>query len=129
MIRTRIAATAALATFGLAALGAALAGPANADTDTSSAPSASDTSSSAPSASNAATAQPSTSTLRSQVADQTAQVQAKVNQLQANGDESIASTFKQQMLMNRLSQMSEMSASVVSSSNSAIASMARNVKG
>jgi hypothetical protein len=42
---------------------------------------------------------------------------------------SIADMFEMQMLMNHLSQLSEMSTSVVSSSNTAISSMARNVKG
>lgn len=41
---------------------------------------------------------------------------------------SIADMFEMQMLMNHLSQLSEMSTSVVSSSNTAISSMARNVK-
>jgi len=42
---------------------------------------------------------------------------------------SIADMFDMQMLMNHLSQLSEMSTAVVSASNSAISSMARNVKG
>jgi hypothetical protein len=42
---------------------------------------------------------------------------------------SIADMFEMQMLMNHLSQLSEMSTSVVSASNTAISSMARNVKG
>lgn len=42
---------------------------------------------------------------------------------------SIADMFDMQMLMNHLSQLSEMSTSVVSASNAAISSMARNVKG
>ncbi|MCE2982865.1 MAG: DUF5407 domain-containing protein [Parachlamydia sp.] len=42
---------------------------------------------------------------------------------------SIADMFDMQMLMNHLAQLSEMSTSVVSASNSAIQSMARNVKG
>ncbi len=42
---------------------------------------------------------------------------------------SILDMFEMQMLMNHLSQISEMSTSVVSSANSAINSMARNVKG
>lgn len=41
---------------------------------------------------------------------------------------SIGDMFEMQMLMNHLSQLSEMSTSVVSASNSAIASMARNLK-
>jgi len=41
---------------------------------------------------------------------------------------SIGDMFEMQMLMNHLSQLSEMSTNVVSASNSAIQSMARNVK-
>lgn len=41
---------------------------------------------------------------------------------------SIGDMFEMQMLMNHLSQLSEMSTSVVSASNAAIMSMARNVK-
>ena len=41
---------------------------------------------------------------------------------------SIGDMFEMQMLMNHLSQLSEMATSVVSASNSAIASMARNLK-
>lgn len=42
---------------------------------------------------------------------------------------SIADMFDMQMLMNHLSQMSEMSTAVVNAANSSIVSMARNVKG
>jgi hypothetical protein len=42
---------------------------------------------------------------------------------------SIGDMFEMQMLMNHLSQLSEMSTAVASASNTAIASMARNVKG
>jgi len=42
---------------------------------------------------------------------------------------SILDMFEMQMLMNHLSQISEMSTSVVSAANSAIQSMSRNVKG
>lgn len=42
---------------------------------------------------------------------------------------SIADMFDMQMLMNHLSQMSEMSTAIVNAANSAIVSMARNVKG
>lgn len=42
---------------------------------------------------------------------------------------SIGDMFEMQMLMNHLSQLSEMSTNVVSAANSAIMSMARNVKG
>lgn len=41
---------------------------------------------------------------------------------------SIADMFEMQMLMNHLSQLTEMSTNVVSASNAAIQSMARNVK-
>lgn len=42
---------------------------------------------------------------------------------------SIGDMFEMQMLMNHLSQLSEMSSNVVSAANSAIMTMARNVKG
>jgi hypothetical protein len=42
---------------------------------------------------------------------------------------SIADMFEMQMLMNHLSQLSEMTTNVVAASNTAINSMARNVKG
>lgn len=42
---------------------------------------------------------------------------------------SIGDMFEMQMLMNHLSQLSEMSTNVVAATNSAISSMARNVKG
>jgi hypothetical protein len=42
---------------------------------------------------------------------------------------SIGDMFEMQMLMNHLSQLSEMSTAVVSASNSMIGSMARNIKG
>jgi hypothetical protein len=59
----------------------------------------------------------------------TADVRAKLETLKQKGDQiSIADMFEMQLLMNHLSQLSEMATSVVSSSNSAIASMARNVK-
>lgn len=42
---------------------------------------------------------------------------------------SIGDMFEMQMLMNHLSQLSEMSTNVVAASNAAISSMARNLKG
>ncbi len=42
---------------------------------------------------------------------------------------SIGDMFEMQMLMNHLSQISEMATAVVNASHSAISSMARNVKG
>jgi hypothetical protein len=41
---------------------------------------------------------------------------------------SIGDMFEMQMLMNHLSQLSEMSTNIVAASNSAISSMARNLK-
>jgi hypothetical protein len=59
----------------------------------------------------------------------TAAVQAKLKLLKQKGEQiSIADMFEMQMLMNHLSQLSEMSTSVLAASNSAISSMARNVK-
>lgn len=55
---------------------------------------------------------------------------AKLLQIQSNRSSiSIGDMFEMQMLMNHLSQLSEMSTNVVSASHSAISSMARNVKG
>jgi hypothetical protein len=66
-------------------------------------------------------------TAQTSAADQ--QVQDKLVAMQAKGDSvSITDMFEMQELMNRLSQLSEMSSAVVSASNSAVASMARNVK-
>jgi hypothetical protein len=57
-------------------------------------------------------------------------VKAKIDAIKQKGDQlSIGEMFEMQMLMNHLSQMSEMSTQVVSASNQAIISMARNVKG
>jgi hypothetical protein len=54
----------------------------------------------------------------------------KIQILQSRGSAiSIADMFDMQMLMNHLQQLSEMSTNVVSTANSAISSMARNVKG
>jgi Family of unknown function (DUF5407) len=62
------------------------------------------------------------------VAGATADVKKKLDALTGSEDISISDMFEMQMLMNRLSQLSEMATSVVSATNSAIASMARNVK-
>jgi Family of unknown function (DUF5407) len=54
---------------------------------------------------------------------------AKLNEIQLRRSAiSIGDMFEMQMLMNHLSQLSEMTTAVVSSANSAITSMARNVK-
>jgi hypothetical protein len=59
----------------------------------------------------------------------TASVKKKFAAIQGTADQiSIVEMFEMQMLMNNLSQLSEMSTSIVSASNSAISSMARNVK-
>jgi len=42
---------------------------------------------------------------------------------------SIGDMFEMQMLMNHLSQLSEMATNVVAASNAAVSSMARNIKG
>ncbi len=42
---------------------------------------------------------------------------------------SIADMFEMQMLMNHLSQMSEMTTAIVNAANQAITNMARNIKG
>ncbi len=60
-----------------------------------------------------------------------ATVSAKAKLLEIQGRRSaisIGDMFEMQMLMNHLSQLSEMSTNVVSASNTAISSMARNVK-
>ena len=55
---------------------------------------------------------------------------AKIEEITARGDSvSIGDMFEMQMLMNNLAQLSEMSTNIVSAANSAIQSMARNVKG
>ena len=60
----------------------------------------------------------------------TVSAKTKLSSIQARKSSiSIGDMFEMQMLMNHLSQISEMSTSVVSASNSAISSMARNVKG
>lgn len=61
--------------------------------------------------------------------DATVSAKAKLSSIKSRTSAiSIGDMFEMQMLMNHLSQLSEMSTSVVSASNSAIASMARNVK-
>ncbi|CDR32949.1 DUF5407 family protein [Criblamydia sequanensis] len=61
-----------------------------------------------------------------------ATISAKVKLIQIKNRRSsisIGDMFEMQMLMNHLSQLSEMSTSVIAAANSAIMSMARNVKG
>lgn len=60
----------------------------------------------------------------------TVSCKSKLNEIQSRRSAiSIADMFDMQMLMNHLSQLSEMSTAVVNAANSAIVSMARNVKG
>ncbi len=64
------------------------------------------------------------------VNDATISAKTKLEQIKARRSAvSIADMFDMQMLMNHLSQLSEMSTAVVNASNTAIGSMARNVKG
>lgn len=63
------------------------------------------------------------------VNNETTNVMNQINSMQANSSNiSIGAMFQMQMTMNHLSQMSEAASNVVSASNAAISSMARNVK-
>jgi len=69
-------------------------------------------------------------TLVKVVTDATASAKQKLDDIKARQSAiSIGDMFDMQMLMNHLSQLSEMSTSVVGASNTAILSMSRNVKG
>ncbi len=58
-----------------------------------------------------------------------ADVRRRMDALRTESDSiSVADMFEMQMLMNHLSQMSEMSTSIVAASNAAIMAMSRNVK-
>jgi len=59
----------------------------------------------------------------------TLDIEKKLKLAAHNENISIGNLFEMQMLMNQLSQLSEMTSSITSATNSAIASMARNVKG
>ena len=68
--------------------------------------------------------------LFSVVNEATISAKTKLQQIKANRSAiSIGDMFEMQMLMNHLSQLSEMSTAVVSASQTAIMSMARNLKG
>ncbi|SCA63267.1 hypothetical protein SCG7086_AN_00130 [Chlamydiales bacterium SCGC AG-110-P3] len=59
-----------------------------------------------------------------------AQAKNKIDAIQQRGEDiSIADMFDMQMNMNHLAQMSEMSTSIVNATNTAVMSMARNIKG
>lgn len=67
--------------------------------------------------------------LFSLVNNATVSAKTKLQQIQNNKSSiSIGDMFEMQMLMNHLSQLSEMSSDVVSATNSAIQRMAQNVK-
>ena len=58
----------------------------------------------------------------------TSDAQVKINDLQSRKDNiGIADMFEMQILVNQLTQLAEMSTSVVAASNSAIRTMAQNV--
>jgi hypothetical protein len=60
----------------------------------------------------------------------TASAQRKITSIQQNSSAvSIGDMFEMQILMNNLSQLSEMSTAVVAASNSAIKTMATNIRG
>ncbi len=60
----------------------------------------------------------------------TVSAETKLAQIQARQSSiSIGDMFEMQMLMNHLSQLTEMATSVVNAANTAVMSMARNVKG
>lgn len=62
--------------------------------------------------------------------DATKNVTEKLKSMKQNSDSiSIGEMFEMQMLMNHLSQLSEMCTGVVSAMNTSIMAMARNVKG
>jgi hypothetical protein len=68
--------------------------------------------------------------LFSQIENATKQAKAKLNTLASKGNAiSVADMFEMQILMNHLSQLSDMATNVVSAANSTVSSMARNVKG
>jgi hypothetical protein len=60
--------------------------------------------------------------------DMLAQVQRQLDEMSRQDSIAISDMFALQMQMNKLSQMSEMSHGIVSATNSAISSMARNIK-
>ncbi len=64
------------------------------------------------------------------IADAVASAKVKLSEIKSRKSSiSIGDMFEMQMLMNHLSQLSEMSTNVVAASNAAISSMARNLKG
>lgn len=67
--------------------------------------------------------------LKDVINDATQAVKSKLDAIKKTKSAiSIGDMFEMQMLMNHLSQLSEMSTSVISLMNSSVSSMARNVK-
>jgi len=63
------------------------------------------------------------------VNEQTSKVKNKIQEMRSKGDEiSIGEMFEMQMLMNLLSQLTEMSTQVVAAANQSIIQVARNIK-
>ena len=72
----------------------------------------------------------SINTLLQIVSNATVSAQTKLNNIKSRSSAiSIGDMFDMQMLMNQLSQLSEMASAVVSASNQAVGTMARGVKG
>jgi hypothetical protein len=68
------------------------------------------------------------SNLISIIESATSKAKAKIEDLQSHQDNvSIGDMFEMQIVMNTLTQLSELSTAIVSASNSAIRSMAQNV--
>lgn len=64
------------------------------------------------------------------IADAVASAKSKLSEIKnRNSSISIGDMFEMQMLMNHLSQLSEMSSNVVAASNASISAMVRNLKG
>ncbi len=64
------------------------------------------------------------------VSDASIAAKSRLQEIQARVEAiSVADMFDMQMVMNHLSQVSEMSSAVVNAVNSTVVSMARNVKG
>jgi len=67
--------------------------------------------------------------LRDAITTATSDVESKIAEMKSAQSPDIGTMFDMQRLMTKLSQVSEMSSSVVSSQNSSMMSMARNTKG
>jgi len=67
--------------------------------------------------------------LRDAITSATGDVESKIAEMKSVQSPDIGSMFDMQRAMTKLSQISELSSSVVSSQNSSLMSMARNTKG